>query len=97
MAGAHGAGLMVVPFVLRDVPAAHAHAGHAMPAGVNGAQLTAWSSTLLHTTSYLLVCGAIALLVYKKLGLQFLRTSWINLDVIWAVALICTAAITLLI
>jgi len=33
--------------------------------------------------------------VYERLGLRLLRTMWVNLDVIWAVALIGTAGLTL--
>ncbi len=96
MASAHGAGLMVVPFVLRDVPAAHAHGSLHTGAGAGaGVQVTAFGSTMLHTISYLLVCGAIALVVYKKFGLRFLRTGWINLDLVWAIALILTGLLTL--
>lgn len=95
MASAHGAGLMVVPFVLRDVPAAHAHAGHGSAGAGAAVQVTAFSSTMLHTISYLFVCGVIALVVYKKVGLRFLRTGWINLDLVWAIALILTGLITL--
>jgi hypothetical protein len=45
----------------------------------------------------LLVAGGIAVIVYEKLGLRLLRTAWINLNAIWAGALILTAALTLLI
>ena len=52
---------------------------------------------MLHTASYLFVTGTSALLVYQKFGLPFLRHAWINLDVIWALALIGTAVLTLLV
>jgi hypothetical protein len=64
------------------------HHGHA---GMNG-----MTATLVHTAGYLLVTGAIALLVYQKFGLAMLRTAWLNLDLIWAVALIVTGCIALL-
>jgi hypothetical protein len=35
--------------------------------------------------------------VYEKVGLEVLRKNWVNLDLIWAVALIITAIFTLLI
>lgn len=100
MASAHGAGLMVVPFVLRP-PASHAgqvvgavgHAGMAMEAGAEAAL----ASTAVHTTGYLLVAGAVALLVYRKLGVQILRRVWVNLDLIWGVALVATGLATPLI
>jgi hypothetical protein len=95
MAGAHGAGLMVLPFVLKEPPASAAHSAHMIHAGATLPELSALSSTLIHTGSYLFVTGAIALLVYRKLGLRFLRNAWINLDVIWALALIGTAVLTI--
>lgn len=42
----------------------------------------------LHTLSHLLVAGAIALVVYEKVGLAVLRRAWFNLDYLWAAALI---------
>jgi hypothetical protein len=36
----------------------------------------------------LIVAGAIALIVYHKLGLALLRKAWFNLDWLWALALI---------
>lgn len=96
MASAHGAGLMVLPFVLRShAPAAHhsaMHAGHA--AAMDGATLLA---TLLHTAGYLVVAGAIAWVVCAKVGLRVLRTAWINMNLVWAIALIATALLTLVV
>lgn len=40
--------------------------------------------------------GILAVLVYEKLGLRLLRTAWINLNLIWAAALIVTGLLTLL-
>jgi hypothetical protein len=54
-------------------------------------------ATLVHTLGYLLVTGLIAVLVYEKLGLAALRSVWLNLDLIWAGALIVTAILTPLI
>jgi hypothetical protein len=36
------------------------------------------------------VTAALALLVYKRFGLAMLRRSWLNLDLIWAAALVVT-------
>jgi hypothetical protein len=102
MASAHGAGLMVLPFVLRVAPQAAGgpggHAAHAaaivpgLPAGA-GAGLAA---TVLHTAGYLAVTAAIALVVYHRLGLRLLRTIWVNLDLVWGAALIATGVGTVL-
>jgi hypothetical protein len=50
---------------------------------------------VLHTLGYLLVAGAVAFIVYRKLGLRLLRRAWINLDLIWAAALVLTAVLTI--
>src|SRR5690606_33304859 len=76
MASAHGAGLMVLPFILSSGHEAHAHATHA---AVVGGEAAAIGAALLHAASYLLVTGTIALVVYEKLGLRLLRSAWINL------------------
>jgi hypothetical protein len=101
MASAHGAGLMVLPLTIgAHADAAHTgHAGHAAQlsvahAGVAAGQATALLATVVHTAGYLAVTAAIALVVYHRLGVRLLRSAWINLDAIWAVALIVTAVIT---
>lgn len=99
MASAHGAGLMVLPFVLSaSSGAAHAyHEDHWLAAGLPATQSAGLAATLLHTGAYLLVTGLIAVVVYEKLGLRLLRKAWINLNVIWAVALVLTAVLTLIV
>jgi hypothetical protein len=112
MASAHGAGLMALPFVLgSDDPAgsaepvahdahaahaAHAHGGHVALTGLAAGDALGLLATLIHTAAYLAVAGILALVVYEKLGLRLLRTAWINLNAIWAAALIVTAALILL-
>jgi hypothetical protein len=41
----------------------------------------------------LVVTGAIALVVYDWLGVAILRRAWINLDLLWTVALVATGLI----
>lgn len=111
MATAHGAGLMVLPFVIGGPGAgaasadAGAHAGHAAhvaqvvpaggidaaQAGLFAGQAAGLTASAVHALSYLLVTGVIAVIVYERLGIRLLRTAWINLDVIWAAALVVTA------
>jgi len=43
----------------------------------------------------LLVMALVAWIVYKKAGLAVLRTSWVNFDLIWAVALLIVGAVAL--
>jgi hypothetical protein len=98
VSSAHGAGLMVLPFVLgvaggeAHVGGAHVHGWLSAASGQRGG--TELLATLLHTASYLAVAGTIAWVVYRRLGLRLLRTAWVNVDVIWAVALIVTAVVT---
>jgi hypothetical protein len=99
MASAHGAGLMVLPFVMGmsdHVLAAgggHAHHAAAMTAPVPWVGAVALS---LHTLTYLVVLAFAAWIVYSKLGLALLRTAWFNLDWLWAGALVATGAVVLL-
>jgi hypothetical protein len=79
-------------------PAAHAaspakapgHGAHAAPGG--GAMLGLLAA-LVHTLGYLLATGAVAAVVYHRLRLRLLRRAWVNLDVVWAGALIATAVL----
>jgi len=89
MASAHGAGLMVLPVVLAG-PHAHHHAA------AQGAASGVWA-TLIHTLGYFSVTALVALLVYQRFGLAMLRRSWFNLDLIWAIALVITGCVALLV
>ena len=102
MATAHGAGLMLVPVLLK-LPIAHAHAaadahaGHALmmstPGTLTGAELAAVG---VHTAAMYLVMGAIALLVFEKVGVAIVRRAWFNLDRVWAGALIAAGVGTVI-
>jgi hypothetical protein len=98
MASAHGAGLMVLPLVLGDLPVTpHAHhLAHASLIGLGDVQWSGAMAAAVHTAGYLLVTGVIAVTVYEKVGLRFLRSTWVNLDLLWAVALIMTGVATML-
>jgi hypothetical protein len=111
MASAHGAGFMLLPILLKmsvlHAPtdlgdsAHHIHAlGFAGNLAVGPWAPGPWTASialLVHTLGYLLITGLIAFVVYEKLGLDILRKTWVNLDLIWAVVLIATAGFTLLI
>jgi hypothetical protein len=43
----------------------------------------------------LLATGAVALLVYEWVGVAFLRRGWINLDLVWTLALMVTGGLLL--
>jgi hypothetical protein len=96
MASAHGAGLMVLPFVMPPPAvlsaANHEHAHHLAHANA-GASALAFA---IHTTSYLVVTTLAAWVVYRKLGVGILRTTWFNVDLAWTAALVVTGAFVLL-
>jgi hypothetical protein len=98
MATAHGAGLMLLPFVTA-LPSVATSGGMAMPMPAAPAvSQTALNGVLMvaaHTSGYLLVTALVAFIVYRKLGLSFLRTAWFNVDAAWAAALIVTGSIAL--
>jgi hypothetical protein len=98
MASAHGAGLMLLPFVTTSPAFARPSMPMPMPSVHPGAGQ--WLSGLLmisiHTLGYVLSMTAIALLVYAKFGVSFLRRAWFNVDLVWAVALIVAGLVALL-
>jgi hypothetical protein len=98
MASAHGAGLMLLPVLLGSstVEAAGQMAGHHHTSAASS-PLAALLATGVHTIAYLAVTGLIAWLVYSKLGVAVLRKAWINLNLVWAAALVVTSVLTLLI
>ncbi|HKH92496.1 MAG TPA: hypothetical protein VKA54_11870 [Gemmatimonadaceae bacterium] len=109
MASAHGAGLMVLPFVLGTAPATdgamhHHHAAslgagapaQPLAAGITGFDSIAVIAPLVHTLGYLLVTVVLAVVVYEKVGLKILRRAWINVNVFWSAALIAAGAAAVL-
>ena len=99
MATAHGAGLMVAP-VLIELPAGAAgaadHSGH--PGTIAALGNSLWIGILaisVHTLAMLVTAGLVAWLVYAWVGLALLRRAWINLDLLWSLALIATGAVFL--
>jgi hypothetical protein len=97
MASAHGAGLMVLPVLLGTsaLEAAHHATRHDHLSGAVS-PLTGLLATGVHSIGYLAITGSVAWVVYRQLGLALLRYAWVNLDVIWAAALVATGVITLL-
>jgi hypothetical protein len=96
MSSAHGAGLMLIP-VLMGGPLV-AHAGMVMPPATATAAATAGATAVaVHTAAFLGVTVALALLVYEVLGLKLLRVAWVNLDALWAGALVVAGVVTLVV
>jgi hypothetical protein len=95
MASAHGAGLMVLPFVMKIDAAVSAEGTHAHRTISSSAPLTDILAVGLHSLTYLVVTALIAWVVYRKVGLAILRTAWFNLDWLWACALVVTGVVVL--
>jgi hypothetical protein len=110
MASAHGAGLMVLPFVLGAAvsqPPATPHHHHVallgggggtplLATGVAGVDAVAVAAPLVHTLGYFAVTAVLAVVVYEKVGLRILRRAWINLNAIWAAAMVGAAVMAAL-
>jgi hypothetical protein len=81
MASAHGAGLMLlpalVPICFADTPVPHLATTTARAILV----------VLVHGGAMLGVAAALAFLVYRVVGVAILRRAWLNLDLLWALAL----------
>jgi hypothetical protein len=90
MASAHGAGLMLIPALgSATARAAVASDPHVATAGLAvGSAGLATTVVLVHTMGMFIVTAVVAVLVYDRLGLAFLRTSWLNVDMLWAAALL---------
>jgi hypothetical protein len=101
MASAHGAGLMVLPVLFRmssgGVAGDSAASMHHVHMSAFGGTMTNLAAVALHTLGYLVVTGFVAWVVYAKLGLALLGKAWMNLDLIWAVALVVTGSFVLVI
>lgn len=91
MASAHGAGLMLVPVLLPlarvGSPATHLTASGSIPVSL--------AAVGVHTLAMLAVTGVIAVVVYEWVGVACLRRGWINLDLLWTLALVATGLIVL--
>jgi hypothetical protein len=96
-ASAHGAGLMLLPVLLGSstVEAAGQMGGHHHTSAASS-PVAALVATGVHTIAYLAVTGLIAWVVYSKLGVAVLRKAWLNLNLVWAAALVVTSVVTLL-
>lgn len=95
MATAHGAGLMLVPFML-GLCGAPAPGGTGHAAVMNFLARANLDTALLvatvHALASLLAGIGMAWAVYRYLGLQFLRRAWLNLDAIWGASLVLAGA-----
>jgi hypothetical protein len=89
MATTHGAGLMLWPVLMPlCFPAAS-------EPSVTGPFLTALIGVGVHTLAMLTVSTAIAVAVYEWIGLEILRHAWLNVDLIWTLALVLAGGLLL--
>jgi hypothetical protein len=91
IATAHGAGLMLWPALMPLCIGASAEPGPGGPVA------TALLGVGLHTAAMLFVTAAMAIAVYRWIGLALLRRAWINVDLVWTWALIAAGASLLVI
>ena len=100
MASTHGAGLMLAPVLLAQPMLGmdhYMHGAHTISVPATPAALAL--AVALHTLSLLLVAGVLALLFYQsyeKFGLSLLQRTWLNFDLLWAIALLVAAVLALL-
>ena len=81
MATAHGAGLMLWPALMPFCLSGTGFAGAGpLPAALMGIGL--------HTLAMLTVTTLVAVAVYEWVGLEILRRAWINVDLVWTLALV---------
>jgi hypothetical protein len=105
MATAHGAGLMLLPFMIGLCTAAPAQddaapaaqwleRGHAAVSEVlaQSGTATALAVAAAHTLAMMAAGLAIAWVVYRHLGLRVLRSLWFNLDRVWGASLVLAGA-----
>jgi hypothetical protein len=100
MASAHGAGLMLLPVLMSQPMSGMTHSMSAgmpaMPSSLTASEIAL--AVLIHTASMLAVAGMLAILffqTYEKVGLRLLRHTWLNFDLLWAIALLVAGCVVL--
>lgn len=99
MATAHGAGLMLVPVIMRMPSSQMTQSPHgehmAMATATPVLPAAEFFTVAVHTAAMLAVMGLIAVVVFDRVGLRILRSTWFNLDRIWAGMLLAAGVVTL--
>ena len=92
VATAHGAGLMLIPVLmpicLSGTPSQALTVTGSIPIGI--------AALGVHTGAMLATIGLVSIAVYEWIGLAFLRSHWINFDLVWIAALSLGGALLLL-
>ena len=90
MATAHGAGLMLWPILMASCTATtSSEVAFAAPFP------TALAGVGIHTSAMLITTVLVAVPVYEWLGLSLLRRAWLNVDLLWVLALLVTGMLLL--
>jgi hypothetical protein len=90
MASAHGAGVMLWPALMPLCTA-----GSATAAGSGGPVAAAVAAMAIHTAAMVAATAVAAGVVYEWLGVAVLRHAWLNIDLVWTVALAATGLLLL--
>jgi hypothetical protein len=69
-----------------------AHADHTLETALSGPVLTALAAASVHALAMLATSAVLAVVVYEVVGLRILRSGWINLDRVWAIAFLAAGA-----
>jgi hypothetical protein len=80
-----GAGLMLGPVLVDE-----AHADHTLEAALSEPLLTALAAASVNALAMLATSAVVV--VYEVVGLRILRSGWINLDRVWAIAFLAAGA-----
>lgn len=98
MATAHGAGVMLIPVLLRLPLGPSNAAGHqhsAWPQELASSLAGGVAVVLIHTTAMLATAAVVAVAVYEWVGLAILRRGWINFDLLWSLVLVFAGVVLL--
>jgi hypothetical protein len=93
MAAAHGAGLMLIPALLPLCGVVPAN-GAGTTTLTNSLSSLAPIATLagaalfVHTIAMLATTAAVSVVVFDRIGVAFLRTKWVNADLLWTASLL---------
>lgn len=88
MSTATGAGLMLAPVLLHTSGGGHQHASIGLAESLGAAVVI----SLVHAAAMAFAAGVVALVMHQVFGLRILRTHWVNLDRVWALAFLVAAA-----
>ena len=97
MSSAHGAGLMLVPILLK-LSTSGSGGNQDMTLIASVSSISPWqglAAASLHTMALLVVMSLVAIVVYERVGVGFLHRAWLNVDLIWTVTLLLAGIITL--